>query len=226
MVNPTETPVQQPTKAHRPILGRIVLVIIAVLALAFVAIQLIPVNRTNPAATTQIKWNYPQTETLARRACMDCHSNETVWPWYSYVAPSSWLIYYDVQRGRSEMNLSSLNSSTGGAQREAAPSADLAYQLGQILAGGGGDRGPGSGQGGQQLNRQFTPPAGGQTTPGGQAFGRGAGGGLANRISEAIQSGQMPPAKYTLMHPTAILTSEEKQQLIQGLQATLGSSTP
>jgi hypothetical protein len=43
---------------------------------------------------------------LFSRSCMDCHSNETVWPWYSYVPPVSWLVERDVQRGRDRMNLS------------------------------------------------------------------------------------------------------------------------
>ena len=38
--------------------------------------------------------------------CMDCHSNETKWPWYSNVAPISWLVQSDVDEGRSELNLS------------------------------------------------------------------------------------------------------------------------
>jgi hypothetical protein len=43
---------------------------------------------------------------LLRRACMDCHSNQTVWPWYSYVAPMSWLVEKDVRRGRDHLNFS------------------------------------------------------------------------------------------------------------------------
>jgi hypothetical protein len=41
-----------------------------------------------------------------KQACADCHSNQTVWPWYSYVAPVSWLVEKDVRRGRDELNLS------------------------------------------------------------------------------------------------------------------------
>jgi len=51
------------------------------------------------------------------RACMDCHSNQTVWPWYSYVAPMSWLVERDVRRGREEMNLSDWQQYTS-KQRE------------------------------------------------------------------------------------------------------------
>jgi hypothetical protein len=43
---------------------------------------------------------------LAQRACFDCHSNETVWPWYSHVAPASWLVQRDVEHGREHLNFS------------------------------------------------------------------------------------------------------------------------
>jgi cytochrome c551/c552 len=43
---------------------------------------------------------------VMKRACYDCHSNETVWPWYSNVAPASWLLYNDVTGGRRAMNFS------------------------------------------------------------------------------------------------------------------------
>ena len=43
---------------------------------------------------------------IFKRSCVDCHSSQTVWPWYSYVAPMSWLVERDVRRGRDRMNLS------------------------------------------------------------------------------------------------------------------------
>jgi hypothetical protein len=67
-------------RGRASILGRILLIIVGLLLVAFIGIQLIPVQRTNPPVTTQLKWDSPQTEALSRRACMDCHSNETVWP--------------------------------------------------------------------------------------------------------------------------------------------------
>lgn len=75
-----------------------------VLALA-VAIQLIPVERSNPPVTERLAAP-PPVEDLLRRACMDCHSNETVWPWYARVAPASWLVARDVREGREHLNLS------------------------------------------------------------------------------------------------------------------------
>ncbi len=41
--------------------------------------QIIPLNRTNPPVTREVKWDSPQTRALAQRACMDCHSNEMLW---------------------------------------------------------------------------------------------------------------------------------------------------
>jgi hypothetical protein len=43
---------------------------------------------------------------MLKHSCMDCHSNRTVWPWYSYVAPMSWLVERDVRRGRDHLNFS------------------------------------------------------------------------------------------------------------------------
>lgn len=81
--------------------------VLAVLLVAFIVIQFVPVAaRTNPPVVSQINWDSPQTEQLARTACYDCHSNETVWPWYSYVAPVSWLVAHDVEEGRDAMNFS------------------------------------------------------------------------------------------------------------------------
>jgi cytochrome c551/c552 len=51
-------------------------------------------------------WDSPQTEQLAQQACFDCHSNETVWPWYSSVAPMSWMLQRHVDEGRAELNFS------------------------------------------------------------------------------------------------------------------------
>jgi hypothetical protein len=75
------------------------------LALA-VAIQFIPFghDHTNPPPVKEPAWNSPDTRALIRRACFDCHSNETTWPWYSNVAPVSWLLQRDVNGGRSHLN--------------------------------------------------------------------------------------------------------------------------
>jgi hypothetical protein len=51
----------------------------------------------------------PQVVRILERSCQNCHSERTVWPFYSYVAPMSWMIENDVRRGRSHMNLSRWN---------------------------------------------------------------------------------------------------------------------
>ncbi|MGB9752927.1 heme-binding domain-containing protein [Roseiflexus castenholzii] len=71
-------------------------------------IQFIPYGRdhTNPPVIAEPSWDSPQTRALFFRACADCHSNETTWPWYSNIAPASWLITRDVMTGRAEFNVS------------------------------------------------------------------------------------------------------------------------
>nr|WP_238530489.1 heme-binding domain-containing protein [Oscillochloris trichoides] len=73
-----------------------------------VFIQLIPVwaFQNNPPVLDEPAWDSPQTRALAVRACFDCHSNETVWPWYSKIAPVSWLVTRHVSEGREHMNFS------------------------------------------------------------------------------------------------------------------------
>ena len=80
---------------------------------AIVIIQLIPIgrNHTNPPVTSEPNWDTPQTRELAKRACFDCHSNESVWPWYSNIAPVSWLVQRDVDEGRRIVNFSEWTTS-------------------------------------------------------------------------------------------------------------------
>ena len=76
-----------------------------ILAVALVVIQFVPVERVNPPVEGAIQVTV-DLKTVFQRACYDCHSNETVWPWYSRVAPFSWLIAEDVKKGRVELNFS------------------------------------------------------------------------------------------------------------------------
>ena len=78
------------------------------LVVLFGVIQLVPYGRehTNPPVTQEVEWSSPRTRELAAGACYDCHSNLTEWPWYSQVAPVSWLVYSDVQEGREKLNFS------------------------------------------------------------------------------------------------------------------------
>lgn len=73
--------------------------------LALIAAQAFRIDRTNPPIRQDVAAPR-EVEVLLRRACYDCHSNETVWPWYSQVAPISWLLARDVREGRRELNFS------------------------------------------------------------------------------------------------------------------------
>ncbi len=143
-----------------PITKLILLVVIAGLAFIVLLTVIALLLETNPPVTSQPKWDSPQTLALAKRACFDCHSNETNYPWYDKLPVSSWITVLDVWRGRSNLNFSEWR--------------------------------PG------ERTREMT---------------------------RVIQDGSMPPAAYIMLHPEAQLTDQEKQQLIQGLQNSLGSSS-
>jgi len=83
---------------------RIVLGLVALFVLA----QVVPYGRAhhNPASVREPVWDSSQTRQLAAAACFDCHSNLTTWPWYSNIAPGSWLIYRDVVGGRGTLDFS------------------------------------------------------------------------------------------------------------------------
>ncbi|BAJ62946.1 heme-binding domain-containing protein [Anaerolinea thermophila] len=76
--------------------------------IVFGVLQVIPVEavQKNPAVIAEPAWDSPQTREMFMRACGDCHSNETAWPWYSRIAPASWLIVRDVREGRNKLNVS------------------------------------------------------------------------------------------------------------------------
>jgi hypothetical protein len=91
-----------------------------VIALLLV-MQIIPYgrNHTNPTADVEPPWDTPRTRELALRACFDCHSNRTKWPWYSSVAPLSWVIQDHVDTGRSVLNFSEWNRTYALADQSA-----------------------------------------------------------------------------------------------------------
>jgi len=84
-------------RRRRTIIGAGVLVLLM--------IQLVPRPTKNPPVTQDVAAP-PRAESILRRACYDCHSNETRWPWYAQVAPVSWLVVRDVERGRNHLNFS------------------------------------------------------------------------------------------------------------------------
>jgi hypothetical protein len=77
----------------------------------FAILQVVPYGRThsNPPVVQEPEWDSPRTRELARRACFDCHSNETRWPPYADVAPMSWVVERDVNTARDVINFSAWN---------------------------------------------------------------------------------------------------------------------
>ena len=131
-----------------------IFIVIGVILILAVLAQLVPLpgRGKNPPVVAEPKWDSQQTRDLVKRACFDCHSNETVWPWYSYVAPVSWLIYRDVMEGRSRLNFSEWN----------------------------------------------------RNQP------------VVLEASDQVLSGEMPPSFYLPLHPSAQLTTAERQLLATG----------
>jgi mono/diheme cytochrome c family protein len=84
---------------------------VGILAGLGIAIQLIPYGRVHSVGPVRREpaWDRPETRALLARACFDCHSNQTVWPWYAAVAPVSWLLQHDVDDGRRHVNFSEWN---------------------------------------------------------------------------------------------------------------------
>jgi hypothetical protein len=97
---------------------------VLILALAsFVIVQLIPYGRDHGAPDVEldpVSWATPEAEQAFTNACADCHSYDTEWPWYSNVAPISWLVQRDVDEGRDAWNVS-----TGDAADEADDAVEL-----------------------------------------------------------------------------------------------------
>lgn len=79
-------------------------ILIGVLAV-FVAMQLVPIDRSNPPEDGPLQ-PPPDVAKVLERSCNDCHSNKTTWPWYGYVAPASWLLKRDIVEGREHLNFS------------------------------------------------------------------------------------------------------------------------
>jgi hypothetical protein len=80
---------------------RILIILVVVLA----GLQFIPLDRSNPSEKGQFAAP-AELERALRRACYDCHSNETRWRWYAWIAPISFLLVRDVKEGRGELNFS------------------------------------------------------------------------------------------------------------------------
>ena len=126
----------------------------------FGLLQLVPYGwwHENPPVVADAPWPDEATAELARDACYACHSNETDWPLYSYVAPMSWLVRQDVERGREELNFSVWDPEDNEADHAA----------------------------------------------------------------DAVEDGEMPPSRYTRLHPDADLSDAEAARLVAALEAMDG----
>lgn len=147
--------------------------------------------QTNPPVISEPAWDSPQTRELAKRACFDCHSNETVWPIYSRVAPLAYPITHHVVDGRKELNFSEW-----------------------------GVAAPRSGQTNRSFFAPAIAFADGDEREEGEEHGEGGGGGEGGELIEVIVEGEMPLPSYLILHPEAKLTDAEKQALIDGFRAT------
>lgn len=96
------------TRAAQRFRRRELALLAGVFVLLFAVMQLLPVGapRDNPPVVAEPAWDSPRTRELFFRACADCHSNQTRWPWYAKVAPVSWLVTHDVAEGREHFNVS------------------------------------------------------------------------------------------------------------------------
>lgn len=97
--------------------------IISIGALALlIGIQFVPYgkNHTNPPIISEPQWDSPRTKELFNNACANCHSHQTTYPWYSNVAPVSWLLARDVTEGREHFNVSAWGAQKKNKGKDAA----------------------------------------------------------------------------------------------------------
>ena len=89
---------------------------------AAVAIQFVPYgkNHTNLPIISEPQWDSPRTKELFNNACANCHSHQTTYPWYSDVAPISWLLQRDIDEGREHFNVSAWGAQKKNEGKDAA----------------------------------------------------------------------------------------------------------
>lgn len=141
-------------------------IVFVLLAIAFIGMQFIRPERTNPPVVAANVLVAPRNiEPILRRSCYDCHSSETRWPWYSHIAPFSWSLVQDVREGREEMSFSEWNTYSDSRRDH-----------------------------------------------------------LLEEICEQVEKGEMPLKPYTIMHPRADLTIEDKRALCVWAKQARGRS--
>jgi len=94
-----------------------------VVAAVFVGIQVVrPARTTAPGdpvdGIPNLRASDPEVAAILSRACSDCHSEQTTWPWYSNVAPVSWFVANHVRDGRRHFNMSKFSSYTEERKRK------------------------------------------------------------------------------------------------------------
>jgi hypothetical protein len=141
-------------------IGIVTIILIAL----FAVLQLFNIptlaQQTNPPVQQTPNWDSQQTQQLAQRACYDCHSNQTTWPFYSRVAPVSWFVTPHVLDARAELNFTEWGQTEGELE-----------DIGEVVP----------------------------------------------------RQRDHAPGYYTL-HPNAVLSEQEQQQLLDGLRATISGT--
>jgi hypothetical protein len=102
---------------------RVVRPLLLALVLAFIAVQFVPIAITNPAFDPKLAVDRqvqvpPEVKAILDRSCKDCHSDETAWPWYTRIAPASWLLASHVRDAREQMNLSEWGAMNADAAKD------------------------------------------------------------------------------------------------------------
>lgn len=97
-------------------------IIVLVLFIAFVAIQFVRPDFTNPpidsAQTLENVSQVPEdVQKILTRSCADCHSNATVYPWYSKIQPGAWFLSSHIREGRRELNFSEWGTYNDGKKK-------------------------------------------------------------------------------------------------------------
>ena len=118
--------------AKRGIIKKIIVGVVVVLAIAFIVIQFFPIDRSVPqvyaAETLEAAVTVPpHISEIIGRSCNDCHSNLTVYPWYTRIQPVGWFMKDHINEGRREMNFSIFNTYT--AQKKAKRLDDICDQV-------------------------------------------------------------------------------------------------
>lgn len=89
---------------------------VAIAGLSFLTLQIVPffpAGHSNPQVIREPNWDSAATRDLTMRACGDCHSYQTEWPWFSYVAPTSWVVSNHVWKARHGMNFNNWDVTSG-----------------------------------------------------------------------------------------------------------------